>query len=279
MTALCHGPLAVFAELDVLAAAPPRLIAAGFGDMVGKLMSVADWRLGHVMWDEPYDATIERRSRRAAADVAQQARAIGQGSREAIRVLMEGLIESGFCMLDFGNSSPASGAEHHMSHFWELKLLREGRPAIFHGTKVGIASIVTAGLFHRVAALSVDQVAERLAVSRLPDRQATERQIREVYGRIADDVLAVQSTFLNMGEERFSALKERILDNWQDVQDIAANTPAPEQFAEWLSEAGGPTDPQSIGFSADDADMALHFGPYMRNRFTIARLAQFLGMM
>ncbi len=39
---------------------------------------------------------------------------------------MEGLIEAGFCMLDFGNSNPASGAEHHMSHYWEMKLLREG---------------------------------------------------------------------------------------------------------------------------------------------------------
>jgi len=53
----------------------------------------------------------------------------------------------------------------------------------------------------------------------------------------------------------------------------------PEQFAAWLSEAGGPTEPESIGFSAEDAEMALHFGPYMRNRFMIARLAQILDMM
>jgi hypothetical protein len=51
------------------------------------------------------------------------------------------------------------------------------------------------------------------------------------------------------------------------------------QVAAWLSEAGGPTEPESIGFGAEDAEMALHFGPYMRNRFMIARLAQILDMM
>ena len=53
----------------------------------------------------------------------------------------------------------------------------------------------------------------------------------------------------------------------------------PEQFAAWLSEAGGPTEPESIGFSAEDAERALRFGPYMRSRFTIARVAQILDMM
>jgi glycerol-1-phosphate dehydrogenase [NAD(P)+] len=62
----CHSPLAVFADLPTLAAAPQPLIAAGFGDMVGKLLSVADWRLGHLLWDEPSDEEIAQHLIRAA---------------------------------------------------------------------------------------------------------------------------------------------------------------------------------------------------------------------
>ena len=38
--------------------APQRLIAAGFGDMIGKITSLADWKLGSILWDEPYDTAI-----------------------------------------------------------------------------------------------------------------------------------------------------------------------------------------------------------------------------
>jgi hypothetical protein len=52
---------------------------------------------------------------------------------------LEGLFETGLCMLDFGQTRPASGSEHHISHFWEMKLLLERRPAILHGAKVEVA--------------------------------------------------------------------------------------------------------------------------------------------
>ncbi|MEZ4667275.1 MAG: iron-containing alcohol dehydrogenase [Anaerolineae bacterium] len=41
-TIICQPPLAVFADVDTLRKAPHRLIAAGFGDMIGKITSLAD---------------------------------------------------------------------------------------------------------------------------------------------------------------------------------------------------------------------------------------------
>ena len=128
ITVNAHGPLAVFGDLPTLCAAPQPLIAAGFGDLLAKLTSIADWELGALLWDEPYDAEIARRSRAAALACAARADAVAAASEDGVRDLFEGLIESGFCMLDFGETRPASGYEHHISHFWEMKLLREGRP-------------------------------------------------------------------------------------------------------------------------------------------------------
>ncbi|MDA8427010.1 MAG: iron-containing alcohol dehydrogenase, partial [Treponema sp.] len=49
------APLAIFADTEVLAAAPRPMTSAGFGDMLCKYSAVADWRLGALLWGESYD--------------------------------------------------------------------------------------------------------------------------------------------------------------------------------------------------------------------------------
>ncbi|RPJ01013.1 MAG: iron-containing alcohol dehydrogenase, partial [Chloroflexi bacterium] len=136
-TIVSQAPIALFADLTTLREAPQRLSAAGYGDMIGKITSLADWHLGSVVWDEPFDEDIFRRSEAAIERCISQTETIGQRSQEGMRHLIEALICSGLCMLDFGESRPASGAEHHASHYWEMLLLQEGRPAALHGAKVG----------------------------------------------------------------------------------------------------------------------------------------------
>ncbi len=43
-----------FADIEVLAAAPKTMTAAGVGDMMAKFTSLADWEFGHLMQGEPY---------------------------------------------------------------------------------------------------------------------------------------------------------------------------------------------------------------------------------
>ena len=112
---------------------------------------------------------------------------IGRASVEGVQKLMFSLFDSGMCMLDFGNSRPAAGAEHYMSHFLEMKLIREGRPAVLHGAKVGLCSIYAAELYARLRALDRDTAAARLQATPQPDRQADIQRIHAVYGSIADN--------------------------------------------------------------------------------------------
>ena len=79
ITVNCQGPLAVFADLPTLCAAPRALTAAGFGDLVAKLTSVADWEIGHLVWDEPFDAEIARA--RAAARAGSASAQAGRAGR------------------------------------------------------------------------------------------------------------------------------------------------------------------------------------------------------
>ena len=150
VTITCQGPEALFAELPVLVKAPHRLTASGFGDLLGKYTALADWSLGRLLWDERYDAAIANCCFRSLEKVAGKAAEIGAGEPQAVRLLLEGLVNSGLCMLEFGDSHPASGTEHHISHLWELILLRRGRPAVFHGLKVGVGTVIAASHYERL---------------------------------------------------------------------------------------------------------------------------------
>ena len=274
-TVICHGPAAVFADLPTLASAPLPLIASGFGDMMGKLVSLADWKLGHVLWDEPYDEQIAQRARKSALDCARHAQEVGSASQRGVRTLIEALLESGFCMQEFGSSAPASGTEHHISHFWETKLLLEHRPAIFHGTKVGVGTVLASKWYDMVRGLSPEQVADRLTGARppTPDEQSAAREgIAAVYGPLAEKILRIQSDFLDMSAPAFESLKDRIIRRWRDLQEIAEAVPASDQVVEWLRAAHAPTRADQIGLSDTDVALALEFGHYFRNRFTIGKL-------
>jgi glycerol-1-phosphate dehydrogenase [NAD(P)+] len=277
-TVYCHAPVAIFADIRTLCAAPQPMIAAGFGDMLGKYTSIADWRLGRLLWDEPYDEAIAQRTLDAVQQCADNVVGIGQAQPEAVRALFDALVESGYCMLDFGQSRPASGAEHHYSHFWEMKLLREGRPAILHGAKVGVATVLVAGLYDRVRSLSRAEVADLLESSTLPDRAQELEIIRAAYGSEADEVSRDQARFLDLTASEYDGLKHRILDNWDAVQAIAAQVPPAGEVAQLLETAGGPSRVDQIGISAEERDMAVADAHYLRDRFTVRKLTRMLGI-
>jgi glycerol-1-phosphate dehydrogenase [NAD(P)+] len=277
-TIICHPPVALFADLSTLVSAPPLLISSGFADAIGKFLSIADWKLGHILWNEPYDVDIEKRSRKSALITVEVAQGVKQRSENAIRVLMDGLIESGFCMLDFGNSSPASGAEHHLSHYWEMMLLNHGRPAVFHGLKVGIASIITAGWFEQLRSLSRADVEKRLNESRLLAADEEVKNIKTVFPTTADEIIKDQAEFLFMTEEVFDRLKGRIVECWDEVLAIAEATPTANQMTEWLKAAGAPTHGSEIGLSNNEIEDAKRYGHYLRRRFTINKLRLLLGI-
>ncbi len=271
-------PIAVFADIQTLTDAPRAMIAAGFGDVLAKFTSVADFRLGHLVRGEMYDDAIAQRMLATAQSAAANAEQIAAADPEGVRVLMQALFDSGWCMVDFNNSRPASGVEHHYSHFWEMKLLREGRKAILHGAKTGVGTVLGAGLYATVRNLTRAEAADLLEASTPPDRDAEIATIRAVYGALSDEVVATQRSFLDMSSDDYDALKRRILENWERIQAIAADVPPPEQIAAWLRMAGGPGSVEELGLSAEEQRLAEQYAHLLRDRFTVRKLMRILGL-
>jgi len=196
------GPAAIFADLDILAAAPAPLIAAGFGDMLGKYTSLFDWRFGSLTAGEPFDPFVYAMTESALMTCVNNADEIGRRTPDGVAILMRALIESGIAMLIFGQSHPASGAEHHLSHYWEMDIIRTGRRQLLHGAKVGVACAIIADLYKRVTEEGLPRTranpdaasqaayeaaiaqwpAIRQMIAALPDGQTIRSLLRAVHG-------------------------------------------------------------------------------------------------
>jgi glycerol-1-phosphate dehydrogenase [NAD(P)+] len=277
-TVQTQPPLAVFADEMTLRAAPRLMIASGFGDMMGKYTALADWELGAILWDEPYDEAIDQRARRALNSCMANADQIGRAAEAGICSQMEGLIETGLCMVEAGSSRPAGGAEHHMSHYWEMSLLKEGRPAILHGAKVGVATTLVARRYEKIRHLTRDEASVRLTATPLPDREREIALLQNVFGAVAGQSILEQAPFLNLTAESFAQLRAKIVERWEDIQTIAATVPPPADLVELLRKVGGPTDTQALGLHENEVAMAQKYAHFLRNRFTVMKLAYVLGL-
>ncbi|HUX38356.1 MAG TPA: sn-glycerol-1-phosphate dehydrogenase [Rectinemataceae bacterium] len=277
-TIAAAAPRAIFADIETLRAAPAPMTAAGFGDMLCKFSALADWRLGALVWGEAWDEGIAARTRAATERCLGAASLVGAREAEGLETLIGALIESGMAMSLAGHSRPASGAEHHLSHYWEMRLAREGRQPILHGLKVGVATALVAGLWERIRDMDQEEAEARLSDAVLPRAREEEERIEGEFGAAANSIKASQRRFLALDAGAFGELKRTIINNWTEIRGLAASVPGAAETRALLSVAGCPTRPSELGLEPKLVESAWAFGHLLRDRFTVRRLAALLGL-
>ena len=92
---IATAPRGVFLDLDVLAAAPRRLIAAGFGDSICRSTAQTDWLLAHLLTGSPYRKAPFVLLEDDETELVASAGSLARGDQEAIRLLAHTLVMSG----------------------------------------------------------------------------------------------------------------------------------------------------------------------------------------
>ncbi len=140
-------PYAIVGDTEVMKKAPMKMILAGYGDIIGKLTALADWKLSHEITGEYYCETIVKLVQKAIDKVVATRFDLANRDEDAVLYLIEALILTGVAMGLIGVSRPASGAEHMLSHYWEMAVIAAGKNPELHGIKVGIATPIIAKIF------------------------------------------------------------------------------------------------------------------------------------
>ena len=272
------GAAAIIADPALLGTCPAVMLAAGLGDILGKYSAICDWRLSAIVEQEYYCPDIADLVLQTAGTALANAPALAERSPAAVQQIMDGLLMTGITMSYAGNSRPASGAEHHLSHFWEMAFQRLGRPAVLHGSKVGLGEIVISRLYQHLLNLEPDFAAARAGLARC-DFAAWSSDIRRVYQDSADEVIALEKKSGKNDPRHIAARIDALEANWPRLMAIVRQTmPDPAAIRTALRLAGGAVTPAGLGIEGALVDNAVRFAKELRNRYTVLQLYADLGL-
>jgi len=261
-----QAPLGMVADADIYAAAPTIMTAAGFGDVLGKFTSTTDWEL-----ESDYNPSLGTEMRA----IAQKCLDTCQDTNKAESV-MTALIQSGSVMERAGHSKPASGSEHHLSHFWEMKSLLRGEIPALHGAKVGVGTLMVLQAQKWLAAESIDWEAAELLAQNF-DIDAWRAEIARAYGPVAQNVCAL---WPEESAQTRLALVHEIRAQWPYMQMLMARNqdlrPAVEAA---LIRLCGPVLPRDIHVSEAEVIDGINHAFRVRRRFTTWRILDICGLL
>ncbi len=147
---VAHLTYGLVGDTDILQTAPQDLIQAGYGDVIGKITALADWDLAvKANGDYRCDTCVTLVQKALDACFA-KAEGLKDRNGESLGALMEALTLTGVAMALINISRPASGAEHMLSHFWEMDSIARGENPHHHGIQVGVATPVIARFFEEL---------------------------------------------------------------------------------------------------------------------------------
>lgn len=130
-------PYGIIVDIDVLKGAPEKFIYSGIGDLVSNITALQDWKFEEENGKTYVDDFAVMISKKAVNSFV---RTEFKGIKDDmfLKELVDSLAMNGIAMEIAGNSSPASGAEHLISHALD-KFLETPN---LHGIQVGVATYI-----------------------------------------------------------------------------------------------------------------------------------------
>ena len=133
-------PEIIVCDTRVLRTAPLSMVQCGVGDVLGKYIAKADWKLGAVINDEPYCDVCGEIVTEAIEKLLSNISEIRARSEKGIQILIEGLLLAGVTIMIVGHTRAVASVEHNVAHYWEMMQLLHGKQPPAHGASVGVST-------------------------------------------------------------------------------------------------------------------------------------------
>lgn len=256
------APALVLADLNIIAGAPMFLTVSGVADILSKHISLADWKIAHLVSGEYYCERVAGMAQQALDMMVACAEALLDGDPPDFEAMTMAQMISGLSMQMLGNSRAASGAEHLIAHLVEMKPPRFEFAHGIHGECVGVGSVICAGEYHRMI--------EKVPRAK-PFEPLSEEWIHEKFGPLAEGIIKE-----NEHDVLATFDSQNIVDNWDTIREIVSNIPTAEEFADVFRGLDGKYRLSDIGIDEALAPEVLDISAAIRNRLTFARMRRVL---
>ncbi len=138
------SPLAIVGDTNLISKSPYKHLISGVGDLIAKLTAVKDWQLAMRLRGEYYDEYAATFGQVSARIVEEGFSLISQNTEPGVRLVTKALGNSGVAMSIAGNSRPASGSEHLLSHYLDYLSIQDrfDNSKSTHGFQVGLGTVI-----------------------------------------------------------------------------------------------------------------------------------------
>lgn len=261
------APEIVLADIDIIKKAPPELVRSGVGDIAAKYTALCDWKIAAAVTGEYFCKRIHDLMAEATDTVMKSVPGIVAGEEEAFANVTYALVLSGIAMQMMGNSRPASGCEHHMSHLIEMEpeKLHVRFPAM-HGEKTGVASIYGITEYKRLAEIA-DITPYLSDYSPFP---------KEELCAFLGDRLAPAILEENEKDCLSSVTPEKIARAWPEIRKLIGELPEPDELEGLLVQMHAKHRLEEVGVTEADIDVLFRYSPMVRNRLTLMRMKRMI---
>jgi glycerol-1-phosphate dehydrogenase [NAD(P)+] len=275
-----RAPVAMIADLDVIAAAPAEMNSWGYADLAGKSPAGGDWILADLAGVEPIDSVAFPLVQDHLSDWLSRPEGIAAGDPDAVAGLFIGLTAVGFAMEAHGSSRPASGADHQIAHLWEMAGLRHRGRKVSHGAAVAVGCLSVLALYDWLLGQDLAALDSAAILARAPSLDA---RLAALDAAIGDPDIAARARAETAAKHAdapaHAARLARIQDGWAAVRDrLRAQLWRHDAMAAMLRSAGAPAAAADIGVGPGHLAATLHAAPFIRRRYTIFDLLYETGL-
>ena len=261
------SPIYVVADTDIFKEAPYRLTASGVSDLIGKYTALVDWKISSIVIGEYICNKVCNMEIDAVNKLCECVDDLVLGKLEAYEQLMYALILSGLAMQIIGNSRPASGAEHHMSHLWEMEVINKHLDA-YHGEKVSVGLILVMEEYKKIKkSIENGRCRVKKYYGLEEDMLKEVFKSREMYDSIMKE---------NTPDPLLNVNKVILQNRLESIAEILEKLPTLDFVKNTLKRAKAVTTLEEIGLSNDVKQNSIRVSPYVRNRLTLMRISKML---
>ncbi len=270
MTQPCPAPYAILADAEILRAAPPAMLSAGYGDLLAKVPAGAEWKIAESLGIEGIPRNVW--------NLVQPGLRKRVSDPHDLTNIFDGLASAGFALQLYGDSRPGSGAEHLVSHVLDMEDWLFRGEHVSHGFQVAVGTVATTRLLEYVSRLSAAQAASDAAP--LQDFRERETEIdrlliRGCYGNAKETAVNKFLSGTAAAERR-----NRIFAHWDGWKSMLAEQLIPSgELIGRLHGAGCPALPEEIGLDAERFRHTLMTAQLIRKRWTVLDLLYESGLL
>lgn len=253
-----HVPDVIIGDVDFLKNAPIEMIKSGYGDILGKFSCLNDWKLSKLVNNEYFCDYVYNLTYDTVQKTVPLAKKLLERDENALKTLMEALVVVGIAMSYVGYSRPASGSEHHLSHFFEITGIIDNEPYFCHGTDVAYSMLAVQKLREEILKKDVPEKKEF-------DEKNWEENIKRVYKKASQGIIELQKKVGLIYGDRYLTYKE----NWDKIKEILSEVPSSEKTEEYLNEIGLPVKDFYEMYKKEKISDAILYAKALKDRYTV----------